>query len=227
MLPYISDGQTLVKAYSSNHKLRFMYSFNGYYNRKNIDALFLSNQNIENNKNIVNSTINSTSWLLNYANLQPYNPNDLYGKLFLGTNFMYTFGGIHILFSQLFLKQTISTNTSDIFNLLFGILIEIAGFVSYNYHYTQLRYGPNNGVVRKALIIDYFVASFTILSVIAQACFSIATLGAIPIISIFFGFISILFLLLSWKYEYGLPYMLFHGLWHIFSGLCVLALPQI
>ena len=37
--------------------------------------------------------------------------------------------------------------------------------------------------------------------------------------SLLLGIIGVSFLLLSWKYEVGLSYIIFHGAWHVFSAL--------
>ena len=45
------------------------------------------------------------------------------------------------------------------------------------------------------------------------------SLHILPVKALLLGIIGVSFLLLSWKYERGLSYILFHGSWHIFSAL--------
>jgi hypothetical protein len=40
----------------------------------------------------------------------------------------------------------------------------------------------------------------------------------VPITPVVFGLTGLLCLFGSWKYDYELPYVILHGLWHVFSA---------
>jgi hypothetical protein len=141
---------------------------------------------------------------LQYADTSPYKVNDTIGITFLATNLFYFISGI------------------DIFNNnqpLYAGIIECAGLISSYYHFNQLYYGPGKTEVRVALLIDYFSASLAILATLYQYITIVIFLHIIPFKALSLGSLGVMFLLLSWKFEYGLPYIFFHGFWHVFSAL--------
>lgn len=150
-------------------------------------------------------------WVLRYADLAPYSEHHWAGLAFLATNALYTWVGF-ALFDE---GQT-----------LFSILVEVAGFISTYYHWQQLRNSggkPINRAAVTALLIDYVVATITIvlyLISVTQVGFS-GSSGAIETAtkSMIIAIVGVVCLVSSWRYEYGAPYMLLHGAWHILSAL--------
>ena len=150
-------------------------------------------------------------WLLKYADLRPYSDRDALGIMFLMTNLFYEFVG-----------QGILVNTEggpD--QLLYSVTLQIAGLVSFYYHWAQLHYGPDKDVVCRALLVDYVVASFTIVLFSFRLLQLYTSSGELSMSSITLSSLASTSLLLSWKYEFQLPYILFHGLWHVLSAYSV------
>jgi hypothetical protein len=153
----------------------------------------------------------SGDWGLSYADLTPYHEFSPEGVAFLGTNLFYVWAGYSLLQDE---------------NYLLGLIIEIAGICSLNYHWAQLHYGPNRDEVRSALLLDYIVACTAILTtfveivqLVSQYALAQTVYDALPLNSVIYGAIGFLCLFGSWSMEYGLPYMISHGLWHVFSAL--------
>lgn len=143
----------------------------------------------------------SNGWGLSYADLRPVTPRTPVGIAFLLTNLLYNAAGIYLL-----------TN-GDIF---YGTLMELAGIVSFVYHYTQLELGKDRSEVRLALLIDYFFAGSALLT---GTFYMIAVgFGAIPVEALTSAVGAVICLSLCWVWEYGYPYILWHSLWHILSA---------
>jgi hypothetical protein len=88
----------------------------------------------------------------------------------------------------------------------------------------QIHYGPERDEVRVALLTDYITAflaiNITFIEVV-QLCINVlisADGGHFPITPILFGLTGLFCLFGSWKYDYELPYVILHGLWHVFSA---------
>mmetsp|Transcript_26331 Transcript_26331/g.26578 ORF Transcript_26331/g.26578 Transcript_26331/m.26578 type:complete len:112 (+) Transcript_26331:313-648(+) len=102
--------------------------------------------------------------------------------------------------------------------------------MSMYYHWSQLHYGPNRDEVRIALLIDYFAATIAILfstfkmGIFFLKLFSLHTAISISWNFVIFGILGVGCLLGSWVLEYGLPYLILHGLWHVFSAAAVTGL---
>jgi hypothetical protein len=98
------------------------------------------------------------------------------------------------------------------------------------YHYSQLRYGPDVDLVKYALLIDYITAAYAIAVGLKAACDIVITSGvsAMPIDSVFEWAIGVIFLFASWREGLNkfVPYMIFHGLWHLFSAEAALSLGK-
>lgn len=141
---------------------------------------------------------------LKYADISPYKPSDTVGISFLATNLFYIAAGIDIL-----------NNNQP----AYAGIIETAGVISSYYHFNQLYYGPGRAEVRIALLIDYFCASLAIIATIYQYATVFFLLHVLPVKALLLGIVGVSFLLLSWKYEQGLKYIIFHGSWHVFSAL--------
>lgn len=121
-------------------------------------------------------------WALSYADLHPENENTAAGRVFLGTNALYALVGI------------ILASRGD---LLLGGLTEVAGIVSYWYHYSQLKFGQNSADVRLALLTDYFAAGITLITggiYIAQ----VGLVDAIPLDVILSGALALVCLTMGW-----------------------------
>ena len=140
-------------------------------------------------------------WALSYADLSPATPKTPAGISFLLTNVCYALVGISI-FSK-----------GDLF---YGSLVEIAGVVSFWYHYSQLEYGQNRSEVRLALLTDYFTAGAAL---ITGGVYMVQLgLMGIPMDTLIVATGSIVALSLCWVWEFGYPYLVLHSIWHILSS---------
>lgn len=145
----------------------------------------------------------SSGWALSYADLSPETEATPVGQAFLATNTAYAIVGLLLTFNG---------------DPLLGILTEIASIASFIYHYTQLQASNNHmkdGSVRLALLIDYICACTAILVGVA---YLVMDHQLPPIESLLSGGAGIGCLLLCWVWEYGLPYIVLHSLWHLFSA---------
>merc|ERR1711957_92542 len=143
----------------------------------------------------------SGDWALSYADLSPVTPKTPSGVSFLATNIGYAGVGLALGLQG---------------EYLLGILTEIAGIVSFWYHYSQLELGQNRSEVRLALLTDYITAGAAIIT----GGFYMAQIGISSLQLEVFGFggAGILCLGLCWVWEFGYPYLVLHSLWHIFSA---------
>lgn len=123
------------------------------------------------------------------------------GIAFLLTNILYNAAGVYLL------------THGDIF---YGTLMELAGIVSFVYHYTQLELGKDRSEVRLALLIDYFFAGSALLT--GTYYMITVGLGEIPVEALTSAVGAVICLSLCWLWEYGYPYILWHSLWHILSA---------
>ncbi len=149
-------------------------------------------------------------WGLSYADLSPQTPTSPAGIAFLATNVLYGAVGV-----------SLSMN-GDVF---YGTLTELAGLVSFAYHYAQLELGAGRGEVRLALLIDYLTAGSAL---IVGGIYMVQTgLEYLPSSVILSGLSAIVCLSLCWVWEYGLPYILFHSLWHVLSAWTAYLVGQV
>eukprot|EP01082_Thalassiosira_pseudonana_P002498 g2256.t1 g2256 contig11:1030007-1031122(+) len=141
-------------------------------------------------------------WGLSYADLHPVTPRTTVGQAFLATNFCYAAGGLALgVQGEWFL----------------GALTELAGIVSFWYHYSQLEFGKDRSEVRLALLIDYFTAGSAL---ITGGVYMIqAGIDAVPVEALLTAGGSVICLSLCWVWEFGYPYIFWHSLWHILSAL--------
>ena len=148
-----------------------------------------------------------------YANLHPYTENDLVGFLFLVTNLSFLVSGNYYYY-----------NLND---RIFGTIIDVAGLVSLYYHWAQLHYGVDNlAPVTTALYIDYVTAFITVVYFSIDTISSLSQSFPNAVGSIFLSITAICFLLTSWHRDnnFGVRYMVFHGLWHVFSAISTIVL---
>ena len=142
-------------------------------------------------------------WALGYADLSPENETTPIGVSFLATNIAYASVGFILSMQG---------------DLLLGTLLEIVSIASFAYHYTQLM-DPSgrlpSGTVKTAILIDYIFA----LSSIGLGLIYLIIDQQIPSIdAIVSGILAFTCLGACWTWEYGLPYIILHGLWHLFSA---------
>lgn len=143
----------------------------------------------------------SGEWALSYADLYPSTPRTIEGRAFLATNAAYALSGL-ILGIQ-----------GDWF---FAGLTEMAGVVSFWYHFSQLEFGKEREEVRLALLTDYLTAG----AALVTGGFYMADLGiqGVPVQALFSGAAAIVCLSLCWVWEFGYPYLFWHSLWHLLSA---------
>jgi hypothetical protein len=142
-------------------------------------------------------------WALSYADLSPETESTPVGQAFLATNIGYAVVGV-----------LLSING----DLFLGGLTEVASIASFIYHYTQLQASMDpmkDSSVRLALMIDYICACTAILVGLVY----LATAHELPPVEgIVSGTAGIGCLLLCWVWEFGLPYIVLHSFWHLFSA---------
>mmetsp|Transcript_12040 Transcript_12040/g.15037 ORF Transcript_12040/g.15037 Transcript_12040/m.15037 type:complete len:257 (+) Transcript_12040:57-827(+) len=142
-------------------------------------------------------------WALSYADLNPSTPATPAGISFLATNAGYAVAGVLLSLQG---------------ELTLGILTELAGLVSFWYHFSQLEYGGGEfrSEVKLALLCDYVVASAALLT----GGYYLVSMGwqAVPLPALVAAVASVVCLLLSWVWEFGYPYMFWHSLWHVLSA---------
>lgn len=126
----------------------------------------------------------SGDWALSYADLTPATPRTIEGQAFLATNVGYAAAGL-ILGVQ-----------GDWF---FAFLTELAGIVSFWYHYSQLEFGQNREEVRLALLTDYFTAG----AALVTGGFYMAEMGisGVPLDALITGGAAVVCLSLCWVWE--------------------------
>jgi len=139
---------------------------------------------------------------------RPYGPQTTIGTIFLTTN-------VGFLIASIFFYHIQNPYATSI-----AIMSDVAGVASFIYHYRQLELGPDKRV-RTFLAIDYVVAITTIV-ISLPYFYRIASeyMGSYDkeiIASLIFGVISIVCFLIG-AVSSGLQYVVFHGLWHIFSA---------
>ncbi|KAL9186272.1 hypothetical protein ACHAXT_005510 [Thalassiosira profunda] len=140
-------------------------------------------------------------WGLSYADLHPATPRTTVGQAFLATNFFYAAAGLWLGWKG---------------DWFYGGLTELAGIVSFVYHYTQLEFGKNRSEVRLALLIDYFCAGSAL---ITGGVYMIqAGITSVPLEAVVAAGGAMLSLSLCWVWEFGYPYILWHSVWHILSA---------
>lgn len=148
-------------------------------------------------------------WTLSYADTGPYTDKNAIGLLFLFTNLLYFAVGVNLYATE---------------NYLTSVTIESAGLASFYYHWCQIHYGPGKDEVRVALLTDYIFAflavNITFIEIVLL-CINVFSSGdgtSFPVTPIVYGLTGLLCLFGSWKYDYELPYVILHGLWHVFSA---------
>ena len=168
----------------------------------------------ENVAKLVDNVTNN--FFLYYADLSPYNEKDLVGVAFLLTNAIYLYSGYLFFIAN---------------QNIVGLIIDIAGLCSINYHYKQLKYKPGNisneKIVQFSLFVDYCAAITAILTSFYTLEQYWATTNSFPLEVIELSLVGFFFLTLSWKWEFGLPYIFFHGLWHIFTSFGAVKMAEL
>lgn len=147
----------------------------------------------------------SDGWVLSYADLSPETESTPIGQAFLATNIAYAAVGLYL-----------GANG----DLLLGPLVEVCSVASFIYHYTQLQTSNNRSViadksVRLALLVDYV---FALTSIFVGTIYLIMDQTLPPIEGFVSAGLGIACLLLCWVWEYGLPYIILHSLWHLLSA---------
>jgi hypothetical protein len=141
-------------------------------------------------------------WALSYADLSPESTSTWIGQSFLATNLAYLAAGIFVTFSG---------------DVWFGFWTDVCAVASFNYHYNQLLASGKqtySSTVRLALLLDYTAAAVSILTATVYL-FGMPTL---PITALAASVAGLIFLYMSWIWEYGRPYIVWHSLWHLCSG---------
>ena len=139
-------------------------------------------------------------YALTYADCSPENETTLIGRAFLATNVAYTLMGLVCLYYG---------------DVWFGAISEAASVASFIYHYNQLSNPQDAAVVRLVLTIDYLIA----FCCLGTALFYVLTDPmAVPFDGYVACALSVLFLGLSWIWEAGAAYCIFHGMWHLLGA---------
>lgn len=141
-------------------------------------------------------------WALSYADLSPDSTNTVTGQAFLATNAAYLVAGVYILFAG---------------DIWFGFWTDIAAIASFNYHWNQLLVAGQDAkasAVRLALLLDYTAAAVSIVTATSY----VLSFSIFPVQALAISAAGLVFLYMSWIWEYGRPYMLWHSLWHLCSA---------
>jgi hypothetical protein len=159
-------------------------------------------RSIDNSVRLIRKELDKTSLksALKYADLRKFD-NQPPGYLFLATNLGFFLVGP-------ILKQNGEP--------LFAVLVELAGLASTYYHFGQLKYGPDNPIVLRALLADYVIAAMTTLAFTITLFTSQLSVQSAE--SLACSLAGLVCLILSWVYEFGYPYLILHGSWHVFSA---------
>jgi hypothetical protein len=150
----------------------------------------------------------ANGFILAYANTTGFNYTEPIGAAFLLTNLIYIGSGVSFLIS----------NPSDSSFYYNTFVIEMAGLLSFNYHYNQLLLGPGRRQVKYTLLLDYIGALSAICMILVEILRQVTMESYLPVMSIELSIAGALCLLGSWVCLTGYEYIMFHGLWHIFSG---------
>lgn len=156
-------------------------------------------------------------WGLSYADLSPNDDSTAVGRAFLATNLGYAVVGLLLTIKG---------------DLLLGGLTEVAGIVSYWYHFRQLRYGRDQPkLVKLALFVDYLTAGSALLTGVIYMVQMSLSLGYEVAFATLENVLasaaaSLVCLGLCWVWEFGIPYIFLHSLWHIFSAYTAYLLGQ-
>jgi len=227
LTPFIIVWLSCIGAIKTTHfelsQRRTVYSYRflpkRYCSEGNIEVEVSSKNKIKFPKFIPKFNFNESSmqWALNYADLSPYTEKDFVGAAFLSTNILFFLAGMTVYFDS-----TRITSDGNPFPLIYSFALDIAGFASSFYHYNQLHYGKNSLKVINALLLDYMVAIISIISFFVDVFIMHSFANSLE--SIIFSVVAVLCLFACWIFEYGLPYMIFHGLWHIFCSIAVIKL---
>ncbi len=130
----------------------------------------------------------SGDWALSYADLSPATPKTVAGRAFLATNACYAIAGLALGING---------------DWFFGALTEIAGAVSFWYHYSQLDFGKDRSEVRLALLVDYFTAGAALIT----GGFYMVDMGftMVPFDALAVGTGAVISLSLCWVWEVSTP----------------------
>lgn len=183
----------------------------------------------------------TNGWALSYADLAPESETTLGGRLFLATNLAYVLAGLGVFFvmgngssfHNAATAMTTTATTTSINTLPLSLGLEVASVCSFVYHYQQLK-NDQPRLVRLALLIDYLAAALAILigsGYVIQDVLTVMTIMDSSTssslleeyttwfqIAVASGLISAICLLVSWIWERGWPYLVFHSLWHLWSA---------
>ena len=148
-------------------------------------------------------------WGLSYADLSPETPRTPLGASFLATNVCYAAAGLALA-------------SGGEYSL--GLLTEVAGAVSFWYHWSQLQLGQDRREVRLSLLIDYFTAGSAL--VCGGSYLARLGLDVLPDGALLCGGASVVCLALCWVREYDYWYLFWHSAWHIGSAYCAYLIGQ-
>eukprot|EP00521_Asterionellopsis_glacialis_P009015 CAMPEP_0195289024 /NCGR_PEP_ID=MMETSP0707-20130614/5473_1 /TAXON_ID=33640 /ORGANISM="Asterionellopsis glacialis, Strain CCMP134" /LENGTH=293 /DNA_ID=CAMNT_0040348977 /DNA_START=60 /DNA_END=941 /DNA_ORIENTATION=+ len=176
-------------------------------------ALIAANLNTESLSNGLASALtpwedlindSTDGWGLTYADLSPETESTPLGVGFLATNIAYALTGLLL------------TVQGDVF---YGCVTELAGVVSFWYHYSQLKHGQlNSQPVKLALMVDYMTAGAALMCTGFYLLTFPQGFGQIPVEALIAGFGGLTSLGLCWVWEMGYPYLILHSLWHLLSA---------
>lgn len=156
------------------------------------------------------------SFLFSYADLTKIRDETALqpiGWFFLATNVAYILSGLLV---------SLSSET----NVVAAASIQLAGLLSFTYHFLQIRLGPNRIEVRRSLLVDYagafsagILCSLDALSFLMNVPVDFVTqTGGVLVLAL----VSLAALVRSALYydeDQCLEYVFWHSLWHFLSAL--------
>jgi hypothetical protein len=182
----------------------------------------------------------SDGWVLSYANLHPDTPQTLYGQLFLFSNVAYFIVGIIVLqvyqdywFGSIIEVVSVLSYNYHYQQLLdtdrnavrLSLLLDYMGAcltIGTGFYYLI---GPTAEAITTAMMQSTADGTTTTTTTTTFATTSniVSTIiltqqQSLQFESLIYSIASILFLISSWVWEAGKPYMILHSLWHLCSA---------
>lgn len=156
------------------------------------------------------------SFLFSYADLTKIREETVLqpiGWFFLGTNIAYIISGLFVALSS-----------GD--KAVAGVSIELAGLISFIYHFLQIRLGPNRIEVRRSLLVDYLGAlsagilcSLDMLSFLMNVPLGFITQTGGVLVLALTSLATLVRSAMFYEKDQCLEYVFWHSLWHFLSAL--------
>ena len=151
----------------------------------------------------------SGRYLLEYADVRPYDERSAECQLFLATNVAFFAVGGCVAGGE----------------PLLALQLELAGVCSVWYHLNQCSYGgTRHPLVQLAMLVDYAFAVPAALRALVLA----AELGdAVPDSALALAVAAVAALVAGWVWDGPRSYMVVHGMWHVFGAIAAYQIAMV